>query len=465
MKIFKSLIAVMLLGMQLLSAQTSAHKTYSGPFGEGTATYTYIDAPDGSRIFDGKFTYRTEYTTLTGNMKNDHQVGTWKYTYTIAKLFNYKNLTKVETTFTFDDNGLLSGPVVSKDYFKNGTVIVSESYSLDEWNLDGPYNYVDWEDTRYTQKGEYRQGKPVGKWHITYPDKGDVEVDYDNVNEWNRPKVTEYDPTTGDKIVKYDATGIVVREPKRDNISCIRGSDMTHIKSNLYECLDCRGADDYSSFYMKNSNFTPETFPAGEKASVRCIVEKDGTISDIRFYKSINDSVDAEIVRILKSIDNISSNDNPKRRYVELEIKFPDYVRKDMIKEIERKEQYAKELEEANLPATEPEPFEMFDVDVNPQFPGGEAEIYKFLGNNICYPTYAAENGIQGTVVVTFSIRSDGSIGIVRINRSRDESLNKEAERVIRSMPKFTPAQKDGKPVPVWYTLPVRFKLSSSNES
>ncbi len=459
MKRFKSLIAVILLGMQLLAAQTSAHKTYSGPYDEGTATYTYIDAPDGSRIFDGKFTYRTKYTTLTGNMKNDHQVGTWKYTSTAVKLFDYKNLTKVETTFTFDDNGLLSGPVVYKDYFKNGTVIVSESYSFDEGSLDGAYNYVNWEDTRYKQKGEYRQGKRVGKWHITYPGKGDVVVDYDDVDEWKRPKITQYDPTTGDKIAKYDVTGIVIRKPKSDNISCIRGSNMTHINTNLSNYLDCKNSADYSSFFMKNSNFTTETFPVGAEASVRFIVEKDGTVSDIRFYKSVNDSVDAEICRILKSMNHISSNDNPERIYVKLSIEFPDYVRTDMIKEIERKKQYAKEQEEANMLASEPEPFELSNVDVRPQFPGGEDAMRKYVANKLRYPAYAMENDIQGTVTVVFAVRSNGSIGEIKVPRSIDKSLDKEAMRIIKSMPKFTPGQKDGKPVPVWVTCPVVFKL------
>lgn len=101
-------------------------------------------------------------------------------------------------------------------------------------------------------------------------------------------------------------------------------------------------------------------------------------------------------------------------------------------------------------------------VQEAPRFPGGENEIYKFLSKNTRYPAKAAQNNIQGRVVVQFVIEKDGSIGEVKIVRSVDPDLDKEAMRVIKSMPKFTPGKQNGQNVRCWYNIPVSFKLGQS---
>ncbi|MDE6086501.1 MAG: energy transducer TonB, partial [Muribaculaceae bacterium] len=93
--------------------------------------------------------------------------------------------------------------------------------------------------------------------------------------------------------------------------------------------------------------------------------------------------------------------------------------------------------------------------------PGGEGELMKYLNKNLTYPTLAAENGIQGTVLLQFVVQKDGSIGEVKVVRSKDPDLDKEAVRVVKGMPKFIPGRMNGQPVNVWFTLPVRFKLQS----
>lgn len=100
-------------------------------------------------------------------------------------------------------------------------------------------------------------------------------------------------------------------------------------------------------------------------------------------------------------------------------------------------------------------------VEQMPQFPGGDAALMKWISKQIIYPTEAAENGIQGQVVVKFVVKRDGSIGDVVIVRSKDPALDREAVRVVRSLPNFTPGRNNGQPVNVWFTLPVRFKLQS----
>ncbi len=107
----------------------------------------------------------------------------------------------------------------------------------------------------------------------------------------------------------------------------------------------------------------------------------------------------------------------------------------------------------------EEQPMNIAMVEQKPQFPGGEAEMYKWLGANIVYPPAAAEEGVSGRVVVEFVVGKDGSITNVRVVRPRHPALDKEAVRVVKAMPKWIPGRNNGQPVKVTYTLPVTFKL------
>jgi protein TonB len=108
----------------------------------------------------------------------------------------------------------------------------------------------------------------------------------------------------------------------------------------------------------------------------------------------------------------------------------------------------------------EPEEQEIFQVvEEMPEFPGGMAECMKFLGKNIKYPTISQENGVQGKVIVQFVVNKDGSVVDPVVVRSVDPYLDKEALRVINTMPKWKPGKQRGKPVRVRYTVPVTFRL------
>lgn len=98
-------------------------------------------------------------------------------------------------------------------------------------------------------------------------------------------------------------------------------------------------------------------------------------------------------------------------------------------------------------------------VEQMPQFPGGDAELLKYISTHIKYPTMAAENNIQGRVVVKFVVKKDGQVGDVVVLRGRDPDLDKEAQRVVKTLPKFIPGKMNGQAVAVWYTLPINFKL------
>ena len=102
-------------------------------------------------------------------------------------------------------------------------------------------------------------------------------------------------------------------------------------------------------------------------------------------------------------------------------------------------------------------------VEQMPQFPGGEDALRKYLASHVNYPPMAAENNVQGKVVVQFVVEKDGKVGEVKVVRSVDKDLDREAVRVCKSLPKFTQGRQNGQPVRVWYTLPVQFKLQGTN--
>lgn len=113
---------------------------------------------------------------------------------------------------------------------------------------------------------------------------------------------------------------------------------------------------------------------------------------------------------------------------------------------------------------TEPDEDYVFDaVEQNAMFPGGDGALIKWLGEHTEYPQVALENGVQGTVRVRFVVKKDGTIGDVKVLKPVDPNLDKEAIRVIKSLPKFIPGKMNGHAVNCYFTAPVRFKIISQN--
>jgi len=108
----------------------------------------------------------------------------------------------------------------------------------------------------------------------------------------------------------------------------------------------------------------------------------------------------------------------------------------------------------------DPQPGEVFEiVETMPKFPGGDQELLKYLYGNIKYPEEAKQNEIEGLVVSSFIVETDGSISNVEILRDIGGGCGEEVKRVIESMPTWIPGTQSGEPVRVAYKLPVRFKL------
>ena len=120
----------------------------------------------------------------------------------------------------------------------------------------------------------------------------------------------------------------------------------------------------------------------------------------------------------------------------------------------------AKEVIAEPEPPKHEEENKVFDiVEQQPLFPGGPAALLKYLSENTKYPVVAQENGVQGRVTVQFVVEKDGSISDVHVLRGVDPSLDKEAVRVVKSMPRWTPGKQNGITVRVNYRVPVLFRL------
>ena len=113
--------------------------------------------------------------------------------------------------------------------------------------------------------------------------------------------------------------------------------------------------------------------------------------------------------------------------------------------------------ESAPLDANTDEVFKVVEVD--PEFPGGEEALYKYLAENIKYPVMAKNNKVEGRVYITFVIEKDGTVSEAKVLRSVNEELDAEALRVINAMPKWKPGTQRGVPVRVQYNIPITFKL------
>ena len=98
--------------------------------------------------------------------------------------------------------------------------------------------------------------------------------------------------------------------------------------------------------------------------------------------------------------------------------------------------------------------------DTKASFPGGDTAQSEFINKTLVYPADAKANGVEGVVVVSFTVKADGSIGNIKIKRMVDPDLEAEAIRVVKKMPAWTPATKDGKPVDSTAEIPFKFSLS-----
>lgn len=199
--------------------------------------------------------------------------------------------------------------------------------------------------------------------------------------------------------------------------------------------------------YLKANNKYPS--PGRGKSvyvNVHCMIDTDGSISDVRQMSSVDSLLDAEAIRLVQGMPKWipgKRNGEPFRQNRRILVEF-DNTNVDW-------EKWAKEN-------GNDAPFIV--VEEAPEFPGGQSALFEFIRSNLKYPRICQENGIQGRVLVQFTVEKNGSIADVEVVRKVHPELDQEALRLISIMPKWTPGQQRGKPVRVRYTIPLNFRLN-----
>lgn len=153
--------------------------------------------------------------------------------------------------------------------------------------------------------------------------------------------------------------------------------------------------------------------------------------------------------KITENIEIIENNNQAEESDFRLDIEVEEYDLIDI---------------DYNLIEPDEEPIiyeEVFiKTEIMPNFPGGRKALLKYIAKEIKYPEKAKENGIEGRVFIRFIVNKDGNIEDAYIIRGIDELIDKEALKVIENMPKWKPGMQSGKPVSVWYTVPITFRLN-----
>ena len=225
-------------------------------------------------------------------------------------------------------------------------------------------------------------------------------------------------------------------------------------------------------YLAKNIKYPVTAHENGKQGRVivSFVVKKDGNISDIKVARSVDPYLDKEAVRVIAAMPQWKPG---KQRGENVNVRFsvPVMFRLQGPAPSKGKEIKQADLEEvvvvaygpkedSNANATDAKSGTALKVaEVMPKFPGGIPGLMQYLARNIKYPTIAQENGTQGRVIIQFVVERDGSITDVRVARGVDPYLDKEAVRVVKSMPKWIPGKQNGKAVRVKFTVPVMFRL------
>lgn len=196
--------------------------------------------------------------------------------------------------------------------------------------------------------------------------------------------------------------------------------------------------------------YPEETIERGAQGQVvvRFVILNTGEVADAEILRSIDPALDKEALRLVSSMPRWTPGMQDGNA-VSVRWDEPVTFTLPTAEEIAEMERIKKEKDQ-----------KVFDiVEQQPQFPGGQNALTQWLGANMKYPKIVEENGIEGRVMMQFIVRSTGEITDIKVARSVDPSLDKEAIRVISSMPKWIPGKQGGEAVNVRYTMPLTFRL------
>lgn len=240
------------------------------------------------------------------------------------------------------------------------------------------------------------------------------------------------------------------------------------------------GLDAQTRFIANELKYPAEAQTKGlqGRVTIRYVVKSTGEISNVEVIRGIDPLLDNEAVRVVKSMPKWEPGKQGGKAvdvYYTLPIVFRLSGATKKVKyggdpnEIvavgyggpqEKKVEVASLKEGSSSDKTNP----FITVEQMPAYPGGEDAMHEFVRTNLKYPVDAQKNGIQGRVTVRFIVRSTGKVTDVSIIRGVEPSMDKEAVRMVSSMPNWIPGKQNGQVVPVYYTLPIVFKLNKDEK-
>jgi TonB family protein len=206
------------------------------------------------------------------------------------------------------------------------------------------------------------------------------------------------------------------------------------------------GNEALMKFKGKNVKYTSKVKKLGIEGVVivRFIIEKDGSVSNTKIMLGVSPSLDAEAIRVTKLMRAWQPGKEDGKP-----VRFSSMISYEF-------------LLTPRTPPVYEEGTPYVVVEEMPMFPGGDSVLLAYISQNTKYPQVAKANGIQGRVIVRFCVTDVGGIDRVSVLRGVDPDLDAEAVRVVTSLPKFKPGKQDGKPVNVWYMVPITFALSNT---
>ena len=270
---------------------------------------------------------------------------------------------------------------------------------------------------------------------------------------------------------------ILIGKPKHNekegNIEVERAEEVFQVVENMPEFPG--GNAELMKFLAKNIKYPAEAQQKGEqgRVMVQFVVGKDGKLSDIKIMRSISPTLDAEAIRVIKAMPTWKPG-TQRGQAVAVKYTIPISFRLQGSKGDDKpvaSDIQVVSVTKANNENSKPIPTDpvkdsngeevFMVVEKMPEFPGGTAELMKFLQQNIKYPEQARKDSIQGRVIVQFTIKKTGEVSNATVIRSVSPELDAEAIRVINAMPLWTPGEQKGEPVNVKFTLPIQFRLVS----
>lgn len=405
----KHVLFILLLAVvpQIITAQEL--KTYKGLYKGGQATYTYYEAESGERIYHGPFNWTNTQKTLTvnGRYRNDKKEGQWVYQEKYPQLIlrqtaNYRNGQmegKLIMEKTTNRLGKVNREVQSYEVRHNRVV---------NWHIDLT------ENSNVHIVGQTDSlGYPDGKWKRTTKNSDDILTDVEIYRHGLLMSRVTINESTGEVVKGWDYKKYYDVDPDKFLAAYSEDKGYAHVDGNFYGYAE----DVHKSYSTDNEP----------------IVLSISNYIVNRVYNQYEQGL------------------NDPDKFGHGEIKLSGIPLRDI-----------KDVKNAlyEIPVSEDTSGRVYEkVELMPMFPGGTAALMRFLASNVKYPIKAQENGIQGRVVVSFIVGTDGSLHDIRVEKSVHPVLDAEALRVVSNMPKWIPGRNDGVAVNVKSTVPIAFRV------